>query len=332
MRIQYDDMVKEFKRVLIKKGFNEEYAEEAAIIFTDNSCDGVYSHGVNRFPRVIEYLEKGYIKPNVVATKVSGFGGLEVWDGNLGLGNLNAKRSMDRAVELAREFGIGCVALNNNNHWMRGGAYGWQAANAGCIGICWTNTQPNMPAWGGEDRRIGNNPLIMAIPRKDGHIVADIAMSQFSYGKIEESKFKNEKLPVPGGYDSEGNISYDPVEIEKTWRVLPIGYWKGSGLSIALDVIATVLSGGKSTYEIGKLGGDEYALSQVLIAIDPSKNNTDDMENSMNDTVDYIKNSIPVTENGEVFYPGELEILKRKENLELGIPVEDKVWNKITSM
>ena len=72
---------------------------------------------------------------------------------------------MDRAVELAKQYGIGVVALGNNNHWMRGGSYGWQAADQGCIGICWSNTQPNMPAWGGIDKKIGNNPFIMAIPR-----------------------------------------------------------------------------------------------------------------------------------------------------------------------
>ena len=47
----------------------------------------------------------------------------------------------------AKEFGMGIVALGNNNHWMRGGSYGWQAADQGCIGICWSNTMPNMPAW-----------------------------------------------------------------------------------------------------------------------------------------------------------------------------------------
>lgn len=180
MRIDYEEMKEQFKLVLLKKGFSQNNAEQAAILFTDNSCDGVYSHGVNRFPRVINYIDKGYIKPDAIATKIDGIGGLERWDGNLGLGPLNAKICMDRAIHLSRSYGIGCVAIRNNNHWMRGGAYGWQAANAGCVGICWTNTQPNMPAWGGKDRRIGNNPLIMAIPRKEGHIVADIAMSQFS--------------------------------------------------------------------------------------------------------------------------------------------------------
>ena len=119
---------------------------------------------------------------------------------------------------------------------MRGGTYGWLAAENGCIGICWSNTMPNMPAWGGADRKIGNNPLIMAVPRSNGeHAMVDCAVSQFSYGKIEDCRLRGVQLPVPGGYDTKGELTTDPAEIEKTWRVLPMGYWKGSGLSIMLD-------------------------------------------------------------------------------------------------
>ena len=133
-------------------------------------------------------------------------GAIERWDGHRGFGPLNAKRAMDRACELAKENGIGCVALGNNNHWMRGGTYGWLAADHGCIGICWSNTMPNMPAWGGLNRKIGNNPLIMAVPRSNGeHAMIDCAVSQFSYGKIEDCRLKGLKLPVPGGYDTREN-------------------------------------------------------------------------------------------------------------------------------
>ena len=163
MRVQYDVMVQEFARVLEKKGFTHEDAENAAIIFAQNSLAGVYSHGLNRFPRVVSYLEKGEIDPNARATCEMKMGAIERWDGHRGFGPLNAKRAMDRACELAKENGIGCVALGNNNHWMRGGTYGWLAADHGCIGICWSNTMPNMPAWGGLNRKIGNNPLIMAV-------------------------------------------------------------------------------------------------------------------------------------------------------------------------
>ena len=186
MRIKFEDMLNEFKRILIKKGFNEEDVSISAKIFAENSLDGIYSHGVNRFSRVIDYIDKGYIDVKAKPKKADGFGPIERWNGNRGMGNLNARIAMNRAIELAKEYGVGVVALQNTNHWMRGGTYGWQAADAGCIGICWTNTMPNMPAWGAKDRRIGNNPFVMAIPRSNGeHVVVDTAMSQFSYGKLK---------------------------------------------------------------------------------------------------------------------------------------------------
>lgn len=334
MRIKFDDMIEELKRVLVKKGLNEEDAYESAKLFAENSLDGVYSHGVNRFPRVISYIDKGYIDVKAKAEKVEAFGALERWDGKMGMGNLNAKIAMDRAIELSKEYGIGIVALKNTNHWMRAGSYGWQAADAGCIGMCWTNTMPNMPAWGAQDRRIGNNPFVMAIPRSNGeHVVVDTAMSQFSYGKIEEHRLAGTQLPVVGGFDTEGNVTTDPSEIEKTWRVLPIGFWKGSGMSIAFDLIATVLSAGFSTAEIGEKCEDEYRLSQVLIAIDPSKFNTDEISDAMIDRVlEDLKKSEPTDEGVKISYPGERTISTRKDNILKGIPVVDTIWEDIKSM
>ncbi|MCI9102818.1 MAG: 3-dehydro-L-gulonate 2-dehydrogenase [Lachnospiraceae bacterium] len=333
MRVPYETMVNEFKRVLAKKGFAQDRAEAAAEIFAQNSLAGVYSHGLNRFPRVVEYLEKGEIDPDIVATCELKLGAMERWDGHRGFGSLNAKLAMDRACELAKEHGIGIVALGNNNHWMRGGSYGFQAADQGCIGICWSNTCPNMPAWGGKDRKIGNNPIIFAVPRSNGqHVVIDCAVSQFSYGKIEDCKLKGIQLPVPGGYDTKGNLTTDPAEIEKTWRVLPMGYWKGSGISIALDLIATVLTNGNSVHTIGTFG-DEVGLTQIMIAIDPSKGNTaEQTDQIVNDILADIKASEPIQEGGKVLYPGEPEALMIQENLEKGIPVIEDKWNQVLAM
>lgn len=333
MRVAYETMVNEFKRVLMKRGFSEKGAFDAATIFAQNSLAGVYSHGLNRFPRFVSYLEKGEIDPNVTATTEISLGAFERWDGHRGFGPLNAKRAMDRACELAKQYGIGIVALGNNNHWMRGGSYGFQAADNGCIGICWSNTCPNMPAWGGKDKKIGNNPMILAIPRANGqHVVIDCAVSQFSYGKIEDCRLKGLQLPVPGGYDSEGNLTTDPAEIEKTWRVLPMGYWKGSGISIALDMIATVLTNGNSVQTIGTFD-DEVGLSQIMIAIDPAKGNSGEVtEKIVNDIIADVKSSIPVKEGTEVLYPGEPEAKNVADNMENGIPVVEEVWNQILAM
>lgn len=331
-RISFEDLKAEFKRVLIKKGCDAATADLSAQLITETSCDGVYSHGVNRFARVVEYIDKGYIDLKAKPTRVEGMGAFERWNGHLGLGNVNAKLAMDRAIELARENGIGCVALANTNHWLRGGSYGWQAADAGCVGICWTNTQPNMPAWGARDRRIGNNPFIMAVPRAGGHVVVDIAMAQFSYGQMENKALRGEMLPVPGGYDEQGQLSSDPKEIAKTWRVLPVGYWKGSAMSIVLDLVATVLSGGRSVSNIGKLSSDEYSLSQMFIALDATRiAGQDYLTEAVNEVLDNLHASARVDAATPVLYPGENSLAIRNTNLAQGIPVDDGVWAKIQS-
>lgn len=332
-RVAYQEMVNEFARVLAARGFSAEDAQAAAEIFAQNSLAGVYSHGLNRFPRLVSYLEKGVIDPKVRASCVQSFGNMERWDGHRGFGPLNAKRAMSRACELAKDHGIGLVALGNNNHWMRGGTYGWQAAEEGCIGICWTNTMPNMPAWGAKDCRIGNNPIVMAVPRSNGeHVVVDCAVSQFSYGKIESHRLSGQQLPVPGGYNQDGELTTDPAQIEQTWRVLPMGYWKGSGLSILMDLMATILSGGNSVADVGSFG-DEVGVTQIMIAIDPAKFNTAEETDAIAQRIlEDVKASEPVTEGGEVFYPGERSHKNMADHMQNGIPVVEEIWNAVLNM
>ena len=135
MRVPFHQLQSEFKRVLLKLNFTEGKADACARIFAENSRDGVYTHGLNRFPSFVQYVQDGLVKPDASPTLIDSIGAIERWDGNLAPGILNAEFCMDRAINLAKQHGIGCVAIRNTNHWMRGGAYGWQAAGAGCIGI-----------------------------------------------------------------------------------------------------------------------------------------------------------------------------------------------------
>ncbi len=330
MKISASELHAVLKEKLVKYGLSDEAADLSAKNFVDNSLDGVYSHGVNRFPRVISYLQKGYIKPEGKPECISSFGAFEKWDGNLGMGNTNGTVCMNRAIELAKQFGIGCVALRNTNHWMRAGAFGIQAAKAGCVGICWTNTLPNMPAWGAKDRRIGNNPLTFCVPRKDGsYVLMDGAMAQFSYGAIEKARLEGKELPYDGGFDTKGELTRDPAEIEKTWRVLPMGLWKGSGFSILLDLIASMLSDGNSTSDIGKQCEDEYGLSQLFIAIDPkSESSMDVVERVIAD----LKESELIEGSNGIRYPSERAQVTNKDHSENGIPVNDSIWEQIIAL
>lgn len=334
MRIFYEELRQTLEHILLAHRVSPENAAPAAENYAKNSLDGVYSHGVNRFPRTIDYLDRGLIDGAARPALVSAFGGLERWDGKLGLGNVNARLMMDRAVSLAKAQGMGLAAIGNTNHWMRGGAFGWQAAEAGCIGICWTNTKPNTPAWGGKDDRIGNNPFVVAIPRSGGdHVVLDMAMTQFAYGKVEQAAMKGEALPVPGGYDARGRLTTDPAAIQNGGRHLTIGYWKGSGLSVVLDLAAAILSGGNTVTDIGRKYRDEIGLSQVFLAIDPEKLQAPGLtEETIRRVVEDIQGSLPVEEGRAVTYPGERTLETRRRNLREGIPVLDGVWAKIQAL
>ena len=331
-RVPYEVMVNEFERVLTKYGFEPKDAKASAELFAQNSMAGVYSHGLNRFPRVVEYLKKGEIDPKVKAEKIMGFGAFERWDGHRGFGPLNAKLAMDRAVELAKEFGMGIVALGNNNHWMRGGSYGWQAAEKGYIGICWTNSIAVMPPWGAKECRIGTNPLIVAIPSTPITMV-DMSMSMFSYGMLEVNRLAGRQLPVDDGFDDEGNLTKEPGVIEKNRRILPMGYWKGSGMSIVLDMIATLLSDGASVAEVTEDNSDEYGISQIFIAIEVDKlidGPTRDAK--LQRIMDYVTSAERADENQAIRLPGHEFTTLLAENRRNGITVDDSVWAKIQAL
>lgn len=326
LHIPYPEVVSTLEQILLSKKFPPSAARTCAEIFATNSLEGVYSHGVNRFPRFIEYLEAGHIQPGKHAVPVNRIGSIEQWDGQSGPGPVNAIIASDRAMELAGEYGMGCVALANTNHWMRGGTYGWRAARKGFAYIAWTNTIANLPAWGAKDARLGNNPLVIAVPHKGDGIVVDMALSQYSFGALEVKVQNNQTLPLPGGYDKDGNLTTDPSAIIESWRPLPIGYWKGAGLSLLLDLMGTILSGGLSTTQI-TASGAETNSSQVFIAFDLSKlYNHDTIQGAINTVIDDLHASTPAIEGTQVRYPGENVEAVRRENLAKGIPVLREIW------
>ncbi len=328
-RVPYDDLVSEFVRVLRATGFDEERARRAARLFADASRDGVHSHGLNRFPLFVATIQQGFVRVDGVPERMTAFGAVERWNGNAGPGLLNAEFAMGRAMSLAREHGIGCVALQNTNHWQRGGSYGWQAAEAGMIALCWSNTKPNLPPWGAREPRLGNNPLVVAVPREDGHVVLDMAMSQFSYGQLDTHRRAGKLLPVDGGYDRAGDLTRDPSAIEASERPLPIGYWKGSGLSLVLDLLAAVLSGGKAVHQITP---EESGLSQVFIAIDPQPLSGGTEAGIADEVVAFVRSAAPVHDGDAAHYPGERSLETRRDSMAHGVVVDAKVWERVRTM
>lgn len=327
--LTFSEIKSTLEKILLQHGFSQEAAHTCADVFATNSLEGVYSHGVNRFPKFVEYVKAGHVRADSRAVKKHGTGSIEQWDGQSGPGPVNALIATERAMELAREYGMGCVALANTNHWMRGGTYAWKAARAGFAYIAWSNTISNMPPWGAVDKKLGNNPLIIGVPYGQDAVVLDMALSQYSFGALEIRRQKNEQLPLPGGYDKNGNLTTDPAAIMESWRPLPIGYWKGAGLSLLLDVLATILSAGLSTAEISAQNA-EHHLSQIFIAVNLTKlHNYASIGRTLQSILDDYSSATPVKPGDEIRYPGESIARTRKENLEKGIPVLRETWEKV---
>ena len=327
--IPHEELQAKFAEVIKGRGFDNHDTKLLATIFMQNSLEGVYSHGVNRFPKFIEFVDKGYINLNGQLKKKAGAGSLEQWEGDLRAGILNALDCTGRAMDLASTNGMGCVALSNTNHWMRGGTYGWKAAKAGYLFIGWTNTLANMPAWGAANSKLGNNPLVMAVPYNDEAIVLDMAMSQFSYGALEKFDLNGATLPVSGGFDKQGNMTEKPADIMESRRIMPAGYWKGAGLSLLLDIFSTLLAGGLSTSEISKKEA-EYGVSQIFIAIDMKKlSNFPIINETVRSIIEDYKTSLPAGAKNEIVYPGENVVKTRRRNSVEGIPINKAVWKVI---
>lgn len=330
-RIPLDTMVDVFRRTLVEVGFEERRAARCAAIFAENSAAGVPSHGLNRFPQFVDFVRRGIVNPAAEMTCTARFGAWEQWHGGLGPGPLNAYDATRRVIALARQNGIGCVGLQQTNHWMRGGYYGWMAAEAGLAFMAWTNTTPNMPPWGAQDCRLGNNPLVLAAPRSGGPVVLDMAMSQFSYGRLETCLREGIPLPVPGGYDSEGNLTTAPGDILRSQRVLPIGFWKGSGLSLLLDSLATLVSGGDATGRIGRRD-PEYGVSQVFIGVEVARaGGQQAVDGLMDEIVADLHPTPSVGGDAGVRYPGERVRHVRRESLAKGVPVDAEIWDQVRS-
>lgn len=328
VRVGFEEMLKTLEDLFVKHRFPDDRARLCAERITENSFDGIISHGVFMVPWLIERVTRGSIDPSVEPRPVGSLGVIEQWDGGGGLGIYNAVRATDRALGIAAESGIGCIALKNTNHWFRAGSYGWQATRSGAGLIAWTNTESNMPVWGAGNKSVGNNPLVIAVPHPCTPIVLDISMSQFALGKLRLYAGRNSDLPVPGGYNDEGKLISDPGEILESGRLLPIGFWKGSGLAIVLDALAAVLSGGLSTAALDRQE-EERNVSQVFIAFNLAGLDPSSVQRQVEEILEHLQGARPLDPGESIRHPGKRVLELRESNRRTGLMLDEEIWESV---
>jgi LDH2 family malate/lactate/ureidoglycolate dehydrogenase len=258
-------------RLLIAAGIQEAAARTTAGALVDADLEGMSSHGVMLMDMYIERIRKGSVSREATATVVSDKGAAVVLDARLALGQPTGDQAMRMALERARQYGAGISAVRHGFHFGTARRYALQAATADCIGISMCNTRPLMPAPGGAEALVGNNPIAIAFP-SDGPIpiVLDMATSEAAMGKIRMAQKGSQAIPETWAVKFDGSPTTSPADAI-AGMLLPTGGAKGFGLAFVIDLLCGLLSGGASGSAVRPLYGDPaipYDCSHLFIAID----------------------------------------------------------------
>ena len=253
-------------------GFEPADAGRIAAALVEADLRGVSSHGVMLVPMYVERLNAGGVTRERELDIVHDAGAALVVDARGGMGQLSSPQAMGHAIERAGRYGIGLVSVRNAHHFGAASRWATQAAQAGCLGIAMSNTTPLMPAPGGAERLVGNNPLAIAVPTEAGvEIVLDMALSAVALGKIRLAASAGRPIPDTWATDPSGLPTTDP-EAAVLGMLLPAAGHKGFGLALMIDVLTGVLSGGGWGDQVRPLYREPDQpndCAHLFLAIDP---------------------------------------------------------------
>lgn len=238
-------------------GVPEADAATAAGILVEADLRGVHSHGVLGLLVYVKRLRAGGIAPRAAVTVVADRGAALLVDGGNGLGQVVGSAAMAHAVARARETGVALVGVRNSNHLGMNGAYAMMALPHDMVGFVTNAGSGNLLApWGGVEPLLGTNPIALAVPAgEEPPPVLDMAMSQVSKGKITLAAARGEAhIPAGWALSRRGEPTTDIHEALEGLLV-PIGGYKGAGLSFMTGLLAGVWVGGLFGREVRDLFG-----------------------------------------------------------------------------
>jgi LDH2 family malate/lactate/ureidoglycolate dehydrogenase len=258
-------------RILTAVGIEGADAEVVASDLVEADLEGLASHGVMLLPMYVERIAKGSVSRGSRGEVVSDRGTAIVIDAKNALGQLTARQAVALAITRAREIGMAAVAVRNGFHFGTAGRFARMMAEANCVGIVLSNTRPLLPAPGGAQALVGNNPVAVALPSAGAFIVeADMALSATAMGKIRLAAAAGQSIPADWAVDAEGNPTTDPAAAI-TGMLLPAAGPKGFGLAFIIDLLCGGLSDGAVGAEVRPLYGDAsepYRCAHFFLAID----------------------------------------------------------------
>lgn len=339
-------MIDVFKAV----GVPEEDAKTCAEVLITSDKRGIDSHGIGRLkPIYYDRIKDGILNVNTKIDIIRETPTTAVLDGNNGLGHVIGKKAMDMAIEKARVYGMGMVAVRNSSHYGIAGYYATMATEQGMIGITGTNARPSIAPTFGVENMLGTNPLTFGIPTDEQFpFVLDCATSTSQRGKIEVYDRENKELPDGWVIDEEGNSRVDTHQILKDLTVgkaalTPLGGigeetggYKGYGYATVVEILSAALQGGAflkalNGFEDGKKV--PYRLGHFFIAINVEAfTELDKFKSTTGEILRALRDSKKAPGMNRIYTAGEKEYeawLYRKDK---GVPVNKALQQDIIAL
>lgn len=315
-----------------KAGMPREDAAYHADGLVTASLRGVDSHGVLRTKAYLTRIQNGAINLHPNMQIVKGDHAMQVLDADGASGYISGRVGMEKAVQLAKEYGLGMVLVRNSNHFGAAALYSQIAVEAGMLGFSTTNVKPGVTAPGAAGNVVGNNPFAVGIPTySDFPFMLDMALSVVAGGKLKMAIAKGEKIPLDWATDKNGNPTDDP-QAGFDGYFLPLGGFKGLGMAHAIDILCGVLTGGAFQNHIKNMFKDPNDPSQtchMFLAVDVARlMGEEEIRERMAEYRDYIRN-IPTISGKPLILPGELENACAAERTANGIPLPSAVYDEL---
>lgn len=313
VNISIDNLSKVVLEVLDKTGVKKEDAQIIldTILFANRR--GVATHGVGRLPLYVHKIAAGHYDPSDRIEVLRDGGAYALLDAHNGFGQVVAYKATEMAIAKAKSVGIAVVGVRNSNNFGTAGYFGDMAARQGCAAMVFANAAPAIAPTGGNKTIFGTNPLCFAFPGDDGHdpILLDMATTVAARGKIRLAAKNGEKIPLDWAIGPDGKPTDDP-NVALMGSLLPIGGYKGYGLSMFVDLFAGLLSGSNYAGGVKNLSkmDEDSGNGHLFVVIDLDKFMTPEEKKQR---IEHFHQAVKACgEEGKIFMPGEIEYLRMK--------------------
>ena len=318
--------------IFVAHGVPSEDAACIATMLVRANLRGHDSHGVIRIPQYVSNLKRGTLNPRPKLHLVVDTPTVAVLEGDGGFGQIVARRGIALAIERTRAHGLAAVALRGANHVGRLADYAETAAREGLVGLVWVNARGglNVAPWGGAARRLGTNPHAIAIPGPNGTVAMshDFATSVWAEGKLRVKFNRGESVPPGIMLNGRGEPSTDPREYyaDPVGSLLTAGAHKGYGLSLAVEILAGILSGAGAASDEPSV----FRNGTLIVCLDPARFLPPaEFHAQVTALLGWVRSAPPAAGAKEILVPGEPEARTERQRRADGIPVDDETWRQI---